>query len=99
MKSGLPERLDAHKRTRTRKAEIEAARARLSQLDRAGDEVLDVVARRLWDALGLDAEYERIRREKQAGKLPIPRELGGFKVHVKPDAAETLTGRGRILTR
>lgn len=88
-------RSDSHRRSQCRQREIEAARADLAALDRVSDEVLDVVAQRLWEVLGLDAELERRRQmaRNRATQADAPA------VHVRPEVIEAATGAAPLATR
>lgn len=80
----------SHRRSQDRQNEINAARADLARLDRASDEVLDVVAQRLWQAMNLDAEYDRIRRERASGAAAAPASTREVEIRVRPRSADAL---------
>lgn len=88
-------RSDSHRRNQCRQREIEAAQADLAALDRVSDEVLDVVAQRLWQVLGLDAELER--QKAKATNRVAPSE--GPAVYVRPEAIKAATGASPLATR
>lgn len=88
-------RSDSHRRSQCRQREIEAAQANLAALDRVSDEVLDVVARRLWEVLGLDDELKRQREKARSGVSPGDAPA----IHVKPEAIEAVTGANPLATR
>ncbi len=88
-------RSDSHRRSQCRQREIEAAQADLAARDRVSDEVLDVVAQRLWQVLGLDAELER-QKDKARSRVA---ESDAPTVHVKPEAIEAATGATPLATR
>lgn len=88
-------RSDSHRRNQCRQREIEAAQAELASLDRGSDEVLDVVAARLWQVLGLDAELERQKERARTRVAPSD----GPAVCVRPEAIEAATGASPLAAR
>ncbi|MCL4220687.1 MAG: hypothetical protein KJZ65_04890 [Phycisphaerales bacterium] len=88
-------RSDSHRRSQRRQREIDAARADLAALDRVSNEVLDIVARRLWEALGMDAELERRREAARTRAAPTDAPA----VHVRPEVIEAATGARPLAVR
>lgn len=80
----------SHRRSQDRQQEINAAKADLARLDCASEEVLDVVAQRLWKAMNLDAEYERIRLERASKAVALPAGSQDVEIRVRPRSADAL---------
>ncbi len=80
-----------HRRSRSRQAEIQSFRRELARLDHLQDHVLDVVAERLLDVIGL--------QEEPTGQVEAAVEQPAVLVRINHDCVQdTMGGRGIATT-
>ena len=80
-----------HRRSRTRKAELEAMRRELARLDNIKDHVLDVVADRILEVLNLPIA-------EPANSTPAIDHADALTVRISPDCVERTVGQPRVST-